>query len=195
MARKSMSNLGKRNGWNGVKTPCPKKWRPWTVFIGYRLPVPIFQRRRCLYSLSLVHAPFYPLISIDPLIVYVYTYQVLARIRNYLQLIGQRIDRVVLEEDPLPHKRDSMLFTVICYSIYLITCLTDYLFSYFTWVLLAIDLGHLKRETGTGDIFEQKIIFFFKKQEFQCLFSKNLGACWQILCTSSQRMHTQTWVW
>ncbi|KAI4386227.1 hypothetical protein MLD38_004177 [Melastoma candidum] len=35
--------------------------------------------------------------------------KVLARIRNYLQLIGRRIDRVVLEEDPVPHKRDRMI--------------------------------------------------------------------------------------
>lgn len=39
--------------------------------------------------------------------------QVLSKIRNYLQLIGRRIDQIVLEYEEELYKQDSMCFCIL----------------------------------------------------------------------------------
>lgn len=39
--------------------------------------------------------------------------QVLSKIRNYLQLLGRRIDEIVLEHEEEPYRQDSMLTCLI----------------------------------------------------------------------------------
>lgn len=35
------------------------------------------------------------------------------KIRNYLQLLGRRIDQIVLEHEEEPYKQDSMCFVIL----------------------------------------------------------------------------------
>lgn len=42
-------------------------------------------------------------------------FQVLSKIRNYLQLIGRRIDQIVLEHEEELYKQDSMCFFIPCH--------------------------------------------------------------------------------
>lgn len=46
--------------------------------------------------------------------IFIFLVQVLSKIRNYLQLLGRRIDQIVSEHEAELYKQDSMLFHLCC---------------------------------------------------------------------------------